>query len=292
MQAHECKVSVILPVYNVEMFLSDCLDSIINQSLKDIEILAINDGSTDKSPEILEEYAKKDHRIKIISQENKGLSAARNVGLRQATGTYISLVDSDDWIEPCFLENLYKAIENEHADFAAGGALFYGKTGDIETVYEHDEPFTTTDLNEKLNKFYVVVWNKLYRRDKLLENNLFFREGVRFEDMYWTPQVMEKLEKGVFVPKTFYHYRYSLTSITKAPTDLKREQEVLAAQTYYNHFLYLHCLKTFQNVNLPKWIEKRKYSVFGVRCLTIMIGENQKIIYLFGLPLLRLSIKK
>lgn len=293
MQEQACKVSVILPVYNVQLFLADCLESILHQSLKEIEILAINDGSTDHSLQILEKYALQDNRLKIISQENKGLSAARNVAMRQAKGTYISFVDSDDWIDPSFLENLYHAAETEKADFAVGGALFYGKSATVETIYENDVYFVTTDLREKIEKSYVVVWNKIYRRDKLLEHNLFFREGARFEDMYWTPHVMEKLEKGVWVPQTFYHYRYSYTSITKGPTDIEKKNEGLAAQTYFNYFLYSRHLRTPQeDIEAFKWSEKRKYSILGMRCLTVFIGENKKAIYLFGLPLLRFSVKK
>ena len=110
------KVSIIVPVYNIEKYLAKCLDSLINQTLEDIEIICVNDGSTDNSAEILNEYAQKDCRIKIINQDNAGLSAARNTGINAANGEYIGYVDSDDWIDLNFYEKLYNAAKDTDAD--------------------------------------------------------------------------------------------------------------------------------------------------------------------------------
>ena len=112
------KISIIVPVYNVEKYLERCLDSLINQTLKDIEIICINDGSTDNSSEILKEYAKKDSRIIIINQNNQGISVARNNGMNKAKGKYIGFVDSDDWVDLDFFEKLYKAAEKHNAQIA------------------------------------------------------------------------------------------------------------------------------------------------------------------------------
>ena len=112
------KISVVVPVYNVEAYLERCLDSLINQTLSDIEIICVNDGSTDSSPEKLEEFAKKDSRIKIINQENGGLSAARNTGIEAATGEYIGFVDSDDYVDLDFYEKLYNAATSHNADIS------------------------------------------------------------------------------------------------------------------------------------------------------------------------------
>ena len=110
------KVSVIIPVYNVEKYLSECLDSVVNQTLKDIEIICVNDGSPDGSAAILEEYAQKDNRIKVITQENRGLSEARNSGLKIASGEYIAFLDSDDYIDLKFFEQLYKRGIESNSD--------------------------------------------------------------------------------------------------------------------------------------------------------------------------------
>ena len=109
------KVSVIIPVYNVEKYLHECLDSLLNQTLKDIEIIAVDDGSTDSSLKILKDYAKKDKRLKVLTQENKGAGAARNLGMKHATGSYLSILDSDDYFDHSMLELLYKKAEKTKA---------------------------------------------------------------------------------------------------------------------------------------------------------------------------------
>ena len=115
------KISVIIPVYNVERFLKKCLESVINQTLSDLEIICINDGSTDKSLSILNSFAQKDNRIIVINQDNQGQSCARNAGLSIATGKYIGFVDSDDWIDLDFYEKLYNTAKKYNADIAAAG---------------------------------------------------------------------------------------------------------------------------------------------------------------------------
>ena len=286
MNKNNISVSVIVPVYNVALFLADCLDSIVNQTLQNIEIIAINDGSTDKSAEILEQYAQKDKRIKVITQENKGLSAARNVGINEAQGEFISFVDSDDWIDPAFLEKLYQAATAQKADIACCGYYGYGSQGAVTDIFEFKNEFEAISLQDKI-KLNVVVWNKIYNREKLIKNNLFFREGVRFEDMYWSPIVMEKLGKGVWVTGVYYHYRYNLASITKSSKDVQKQNEALAANTYYYYFLYSHKIKTpYEDIQQEKfaWHEKRKYRILGIRCITVLVGKERTIIYLFSLP--------
>ena len=287
MNKNHISVSVIVPIYNVELFLADCLDSIVNQTLQNIEIIAINDGSTDRSAEILEQYAQKDKRIKVITQENKGLSAARNVGINEAQGEFISFVDSDDWIDPAFLEKLYQAATAQEADIACCGIYWYGPEGKVTWIYEYPEASIALTLKEKLDKFRIPVWNKIYNRQKLIKNNLFFREGVRFEDVYWSPIVMEKLGKAVWATGVYYHYRYNLASITKSSKDVQKQNEALAANTYYYYFLYSHKIKTpYEDIQQEKfaWHEKRKYRILGIKCITVLISKKRTVIYLFGLP--------
>ena len=288
MNKNNIAVSVIVPVYNVALFLADCLESIIHQTLQNIEIIAINDGSTDKSPEILKQYAQKDKRIKIITQENKGLSAARNVGINEAQGEFISFVDSDDWIDPTFLEKLYQSAIAHKADIACCGYYEYGSQGAVTNIFEFKNEFEAISLHDKIFKLNVIVWNKIYNRQKLLENNLFFREGLRFEDMYFTPMAMEKLGKAVWVTGVYYHYRYNPTSITKSDENVKKQNERLAASTYYYYFLYSRKIKTpYEDIQQKRfaWHEKRRYRILGIKCITVLMSKERTIIYLFGLPI-------
>ena len=127
-------LSVIVPVYNMEKYLSRCLDSIIDQTLQDIEIVCVDDGSTDSSPVILQSYAEKDSRIHIISKQNGGLVSARKAGVKAATGKYIGYVDSDDWIDPVMYESMCDCADNHQADMVSGGYFFEGNY--ITTHYD------------------------------------------------------------------------------------------------------------------------------------------------------------
>ena len=132
------KISVVIPMYNVEDYLRECLDNIIGQTLKDIEIICVNDGSTDRSSEILEEYTKKDNRIKVIHKENSGLVSARKTGVSLAKGKYIGYVDSDDWIEPEMYMELYTLAEKYDVDFVSSGYFLEGNytTTHVDTIEE------------------------------------------------------------------------------------------------------------------------------------------------------------
>ena len=163
----EVKISIIIPVYNVEKYLHECLDSIINQTFKDLEIICVDDGSTDKSSEILEEYEQKDKRFTVISQPNKGVSAARNRGMQQAKGKYIMFVDSDDYVHPRFYELLLQALKEEGADIAGCDVKKVCKTEKIEekeqqpiqrTVYSGREA-TANLYDAQMYLKSVVAWN-------------------------------------------------------------------------------------------------------------------------------------
>lgn len=143
------KISVIIPVYNVEMYLEQCVNSVMNQTLDDIEIICVNDGSTDNSLHILKELATKDKRLKIINQENLGLSEARNRGIKEAIGKYISFIDSDDWIDVDFLEKLYSAAEENQADIAAAGIIKHFANGKTKKFISFKKYKTTINNSQK-----------------------------------------------------------------------------------------------------------------------------------------------
>ncbi len=210
------KVSIIVPVYNVEKYLSKCLDSIVNQTLKDIEIICINDGSVDNSQSVLEAYAKKDTRIKVINQKNLGLSCARNKGIDIAQGEYIGFVDSDDWIDLEFYEELYNNAINTQSDIAASSILRKRLITQKSRVL-YKKSTIASDLQEKMDICKIpkccYVWNKIYKKE-LIRDNLF-AENKFFEDVLWLPEIIKKSNKIVTVPKIKYYYRANKNSIVK-----------------------------------------------------------------------------
>ena len=173
----EVKLSIIVPVYNTEKYIVNCLDSLVNQNLEEIEIICVNDGSTDRSLEILERYAGEDERIRIITKENDGLGAARNTGIDAAQGKYIGFVDSDDFADPNLFRLLVKAAESADADVAIGNVYLYYDDSK-KTVPYRDQKFYQTlnrvgvfrakDVPEIVEN--IGVWDRIYRR-QFIENH-------------------------------------------------------------------------------------------------------------------------
>ena len=187
------KISVIIPVYNQEKYLEQCLDSVLGQSLDDIEVLCIDDGSTDDSINILERYGLKDRRIKILQQENGGAGAARNNGLRHARGKYLSFLDSDDFFDPDMLLKAYEQAEKDNADFVVFESDHYLEDEErfapcTWAVRENDippyNPFSYRQLTDNIFKTFVGwAWDKLYRHSFVTEQNLWFQEQRTSNDM-------------------------------------------------------------------------------------------------------------
>ena len=212
------KVSVILPVYNVGKYLRQSLDSLINQTLKDIEIICVNDGSTDDSYEILEEYKAKDARIKVIHKENKGTGAARNDGLRIAQGECIGFVDPDDWVKPNMFECLYGLIKEKNLDIAMCMPDGYDEKNAINAPFPYfvdanfeniidDRTFNWRDLSPF--SYPMCVWNKLYTKELFDKNNIDFAEGLDFEDHKVIFGTLLTAEKIFFIREKLYVYRFN-----------------------------------------------------------------------------------
>ena len=198
------KISVIIPVYNVEKYLRFCLDKVINQTLKDIEIICVNDGSTDNSLNILKEYQQKDERIKIIDRENKGLSATRNDGMRLATGEYIAFLDSDDYVDLDFCEKMYKAAMENNCDIACCNIIRFNEKSKKAMVKHNKVKVEKRPRNKyKLAKIpeHNYVWNKIYNRKKIIALDLFFEEGVSYEDVMFSHKTIFYLNKIVLFQK-------------------------------------------------------------------------------------------
>lgn len=205
------KFSVVVPIYNVERFLPKCIESIIYQTYRDLEIILVNDGSPDHCLQIAERYAEKDDRIKVISQDNGGLSAARNTGLSAATGEYVSFIDSDDWIEPDMFEELVSYIHRYPADIVCFRLQFDNLVLNKQTVYGRTfdcvELVGDTILKDTLlvKNIPTAVWAKIYRRDFLLHNQLWFEPGIVNEDTLFSIQTACCAERVGFVDHIFYH---------------------------------------------------------------------------------------
>lgn len=226
------KVSVIIPVYNVEKYLEQCLDSVINQTLKDIEIICVNDGSTDNSKNILEKYAQKDSRIKILTQENKGQGAARNRGIKEATGKYLYFVDSDDWLVNNALEKLFNHITKTNADICVCGLIFYDQTDNsyrprkvysISDFTNNEEDICTYKDFSKIIFTQVEVSLKMYDSEFFRKNNLFFAEGVFFEDVITHTKAMILAQRVTFLGEHLYYYRKARegSTMSTAKNDLR-----------------------------------------------------------------------
>ena len=268
------KVSIIIPVYNVEKYLAKCLDSIINQTLKDIEIICVNDGSTDNSLEILTDYAISDSRVIIINQKNAGLSAARNTGIDAATGEYIGFVDSDDWVDTNFYENLYNEAVNNQCDIAVAGIIRHYKQQNI-----YDLKFINSQISDNLNSKFKLsdtpdcsyVWNKIYKTAKIKEHNLKFPVGKYYEDQYFTPLAFLKSDKLITVPEVFYHYRRHSNSIVKrTKNNAQLKQQVTEAFTFMENFI------TQYNIDTSHCKKVKKYKILGITFLKSITKLNKK----------------
>lgn len=211
-------ISIIIPVYNVEPFLWECLNSVVKQTYSDYEVICVNDGSTDGSLNILEEYQREYFQINILSQSNKGLSGARNAGIRAAKGDYLFFLDSDDWIEPIALETLARKQSGEDLVCFNGRRVFEdGKTEDPDAgISERQlsgwEYYSKYALLPRKFHFICTVL-RLYRREYLLRSNLFFKEGIYHEDNLFTPIACYYAEKVKVIPDCLYVYRIREGSI-------------------------------------------------------------------------------
>lgn len=227
------KVSVVIPVYNVEKYLPKCLESIINQTLKDIEIICINDGSKDNSAAILLNYAKKDKRIRIINQENKGAGAARNRGLEIASGDYLYFIDSDDWADKKLLEKLYCKITKNNSDICICKTLYadensIGKFRIFNMLSCFSPLYFFKDLciknriynrnNSPKNLFQlcnIPAFTKLYRHNFLKENRIKFQEIPSCNDVFFNFYSLACANSITFVNKKLVTHRIGHDSITK-----------------------------------------------------------------------------
>ena len=265
----EIKVSIIIPVYNVEKYLRQCLDSVINQTLKDIEIICVNDGSTDNSKQILEEYAEKESRIKIINKKNAGLGAARNTGMEYVTGEYMGFVDSDDWVDVTMFEKLYESCKIHDTDISMCPIMLVNESSsnlNRETAYFDllcfNEEFNNRPFNLEQTKDFVMdiavnAVNKIYRTEFIKYIDAKFPEGLLFEDVpFFYKTYLNAKSISLVRDHLYYHILNRPNSIT-AKAD-KNHFDIVKIQN-----LMVECFQSLPNFNEFK-IEVYNKKIFRI----------------------------
>lgn len=296
------KVSVIVPIYNVEKYLEKCINSLLSQTLEDIQIILVNDGSKDNSGNIAKEYEKNNKdRVIYVEKENGGLSDARNYGLKYATGDFIAFLDSDDYIEKNAYEEMYNKAIEEDADYVECDFIW-----EFPNKIRVDKQYPYKNKKEMLSFVRVVAWNKLIKRQLITDNNLEFPKGLRYEDVEFTYKLIPFVNKFAYVDKPFIHYVQREGSIANVQNERTAEiftvldnviefykknniYEEYRNELEYNYARYLLCSslkrmckikdKTIRekllteswerlNLNFPNWKE-------NVILKTVNIGKNK-----------------
>ncbi len=243
-------ISIIVPIYNVEQFLHCCVDSILAQTFTDFELLLIDDGSTDRSGEICDEYAKKDTRIRVIHKENGGVSSARQRGQDEACGEYTIHVDPDDWVEPTMLEELYQKAKDDNADMVI--CDYYTNEG-FQQLYIKQQPTkldTNVVLYELFQQLHGSCCNKLVRR-ACYSGKANFPKGINCcEDLIWCIQVLKCKPKISYLGKAYYHYMITTTD---------SQSKSISAERSLQDLKMLHMLESllFDNNDVLKEMYKR-----------------------------------
>lgn len=286
------KISIIVPVYNTEDYLEKCLNSLITQTIQDIEIICVNDGSSDGSLNILKEFERKDTRIKVINQPNLGVSCARNNAMKIAQGEYIGFVDSDDWVEKNFYEKLYNAAIAYKCDIACGEIFRPTENGykplfkikKLKVYKKTTDKYQACDIPRRC-----YTTNKIYKRELLLKYNCYFVAGRTFEDITWTHITIDKLGKLITVPKVIYYYECNPNSITENFNNVQQKDLELANKECID-YLRQKGLK----VNYKKYTaqEKIRFKLFGIELIKMKKWKHLIIFFILGIPICKINFEK
>lgn len=276
------KLSIIVPVYNVEKYLPKCLESLIKQTLNDIEIICVNDGSMDNSLAILKEFASRDSRIRIIDNQHQGVAKTRNTGIEQSTGEYIGFVDSDDYIDIDFFEKLYNSATKSNSDIAIASILKHKNFFNIYNAkYTKEETAITIQdkikLCEDKKHFFFYAWNKIYHSGFIKENNIKFSEGQIYEDVMFAIKALYYSNKIISVYGTKYHYIEHENSLTKYKDKTgEKEQDLVKAYSELQEFC------NSKNIEIPERLNYYTKENFGF-ILNLYKGKYQSKIQLFNI---------
>lgn len=255
----ETAISVIVPIYRVEKFLPQCIESVLNQTFTDFELILVDDGSPDRCPEICDETAKRDARVRVIHQANAGLSAARNAGIEVAHGAWLSFVDSDDYIAPQFYEKLYQTAQRTDADCVMCSVQNVDESGkpiDSALMRVADEVKTGREVLRKIGRDdvtpYLTAWNKLYRRK--LFNTLRYPAGRQNEDVFVFAELFCQVQRAACVAEPLYFYRKRIDSIMNSAVTLRNLDEMWA---------YVNCFEHLQQDNEESILKETEKRVFA-----------------------------
>lgn len=266
----------------MEKYLPKCLESLIKQTLKDIEIICVNDGSMDNSLAILKEFASKDSRIKIIDNQHQGVAKTRNTGIEQSTGEYIGFVDSDDYIDIDFFEKLYNSATKSNSDIAIASILKHKKFFNIYNAKYTKEEIAITiqdkiKLCEDKKHFFFYAWNKIYHSGFIKENNIKFSEGQIYEDVMFAIKALYYSNKIISVYGTKYHYIEHEDSLTKYKDKTgEKEQDLVKAYSELQEFC------NSKNIEIPERLNYYTKENFGF-ILNLYKGKYQSKIQLFNI---------
>lgn len=282
------KVSVIIPIYNTEKYLKKCLNSLIHQTLSDIEIICVNDGSTDKSIDILRNFASQDHRIKIIEQENKKQGAARNAGMKIAQGEYIGFVDSDDWVDLDYFEKLYISAIKHKADISLGTNVRINKNIFKKRLNIKEENVYIS-LQDKLD--VNIQWknpcptNKIYKKTLFEKYDIKWPEGVYCEDKIFTLKAVYYANAVVSVPNVNYYY-YKNPSSTVNNKKIQHLKKVQADKNNANYEVIRFLREQNANVRDKNfWAITKEFKLFNLSILKISESiKSKKICFLGFIP--------
>lgn len=242
------KISVIVPVYNAEKYLHRCIESILNQTFEDFEVLLINDGSTDQSPAICDEYAKIDSRVRVFHKENGGVSSARNVGLQNMIGEYSIHCDSDDWVDLNYLKTFNKVAISTNADIIWSDFIVKNKKTYTLIKEESDEVITSLINKLLLSKIHGSVWNKLIRNKVIIDNNITFFDGVDMcEDLLFVVECLLKSKKIKYVPLGLYYYRRDRLDSLASSFSIKKMQSKTYVFKRIENLIFNSSLKLNKN---------------------------------------------
>lgn len=286
------KVSIIVPVYNTEKYLRKCLISLVNQTLHDIEIICVNDGSTDNSLAVLNEFAKKDARIKVIVKENEGQSAARNLAIQQAQGEFLGFVDSDDWVDLKYFEELYNTAKKYNCDIACAGFKRCKKhRASIKKKFKKSAVYSDINAKAAIDNLpdHNYIWNKIFKRQSWLNTKITFPQGRYFEDVAVLIKIMYYMGDLVTVPKVFYYYRQNPAS-TVASSSPKHHEDFRIAKKELLDFAKEKNITLKQN---RMWLKKVYFKLFGLPILKVCYYNQIIKCKLFGLiTFLTVYVKK
>lgn len=306
------ELSIVVPIYNVEKYLKKSVDSIIDQTFKNVEIILVDDGSTDSCGEICDEYEKKDNRIKVIHKVNGGLSSARNAGIKASIGRYIGFIDSDDWINPKMYESMINLATNYDADIVQCDFIKV-YNNNVYVKEDNEEKYDILSNLDAMENLYnenvsktIVTWSKIYKRE--LFDDILFPEGKIHEDKFTTYKLLYKSNIIIDLHKKYYYYRQTPNSIMNGSYTIKKLDALQASQEsidFYkknnlnvlyrkalNRYLfeialnYKKCQKFIKDEELLKGLKKRYNNVFAE-----YFNADKKVLLRYRFVLFRISSK-